>query len=34
MQIASAAAVLLLLFALVLMFLQARLRRQVGEVEF
>jgi ABC-type sugar transport system permease subunit len=34
MQIASAAAVLLLLFALVLMFLQARLRRQVSEVEF
>jgi ABC-type sugar transport system permease subunit len=33
MQIASAAAVLLLLFALVLMFLQARLRRQVEGVE-
>jgi ABC-type sugar transport system permease subunit len=32
MQIASAAAVLLLLFASVLMFLQARLRRQVEGV--
>jgi ABC-type sugar transport system permease subunit len=33
MQIASAAAVLLLIFALLLMFLQARLRRQVEGVE-
>jgi len=33
MQIASAAAVLLLIFALFLMFLQARLRRQVEGVE-
>jgi ABC-type sugar transport system permease subunit len=33
MQIASAAAVLLLVFAMILMFLQARLRRQVEGVE-
>jgi ABC-type sugar transport system permease subunit len=33
MQIASAAAVLLLIFALLLMFVQARLRRQVEGVE-